>query len=320
VRLASKLALLGLGLPSATNAQQADLAVRNQWFTGSLEASSPALSKAGALAIEPYFIFQSNTGTYDNHGDHVAGTDNISEVQSFVVLKYGITNRLSVQALPSVGHVWNDLGSSDGIGFGDLPIELEYRFKNENGRTGSPSITGSFGIGLPTGGYDRLGSTLDGFGSGVFTAKQGIVVETLFDTRGGHPVRARLFGAIYEPLASASVRDVSVYGSAAGFHGNGQPGVSGQIGFAAGYAFTRRWVIALDIVQNVAAPYRLYGVDVSGEPANSRGKERLSTALAPAIEYNWAVNAGLIFGVEASVAGRNSASYVAPQIAVALSF
>ena len=33
-------------------------AAPNQWFTGSLEAPSPALPQAGMLALEPYFVFQ----------------------------------------------------------------------------------------------------------------------------------------------------------------------------------------------------------------------------------------------------------------------
>ena len=41
-----------------------DAAVQAQWFTGSLEAPSPALPKAGILAIEPCVIYTNNTGGY----------------------------------------------------------------------------------------------------------------------------------------------------------------------------------------------------------------------------------------------------------------
>ncbi|WP_229839565.1 hypothetical protein [Sphingomonas glacialis] len=296
------------------------MAVRNQWFTGSLEASSPALSKAGTLALEPYIIYQINTGAYDNHGHHGTVAHDVDQLQAVIVLKYAVTDRLSIQALPSFDHVSNDQGSSSGLGLGDLPLELEYRFKDENGRTGSPSITGSIGINLPTGDYQHLSNQLNGIGSGAYSAKQGIVVESLFDTRGGHPVRVRLFASVYEPLAPTSIRDASVYGTDAGFRGRAKPGVSGQVGVAAGYAIDQRWVLALDVVQNYVARYRLTGVDRTSDPVAAYGRDRSTTALAPAVEYNWSANAGLIAGVEFSVAGRNTSSYIAPQIAFAFSF
>ena len=313
-------ACLLIGAPAAASAQEADPAVRNQWFTGSLEASSPALGKAGVLAIEPYVIYQINTGIYDGSGNRRPVPHDVDHLLTVIVVKYALTDRLSVQALPSFDHISNDRGSSSGLGFGDLPLELEYRFKNENGRTGSPSITVSLGITLPTGDYQHLGNQLNGIGSGAYFAKQGLVVESLFDTQGGHPMRIKLFAAAYEPLATAPVRDVSVFGTEQGFRGRAKPGAFGQIGLAAGYAMSQRWVLAIDVVQNFAAGNRLTGTGAAGEAIAIQGPHRSATALAPALEYNWSANAGVIAGVEISVAGRNSTSYAAPQIALAISF
>ena len=312
--------LIPLFIVSPVHAQEADLAVRNQWFTGSLEASSPALSKSGALAIEPYVIYQINTGAYDSHGNHGAVAHDIDQLQDRHRRQIWSHRSSEHPGAASFDHVSNDQGSSGGIGAGDLPLEFEYRFKDENGRTGSPSITGSLGINLPTGDYQHLSNQLNGIGSGAYSAKQGMVVESLFDTKGGHPMRIRLFASAYEPLATTSIKDASVYGTQTGFRGRAKPGVTGQIGLAVGYAIDQRWVLAIDVVQNYAARYRLTGVDPTGAAISTHGLNRSTTALAPAVEYNWSANAGLIAGVEVSVAGRNSSSYVAPQIALALSF
>ena len=68
-RLLIFLAIAGaVGTASAQVAGNA--AVQAQWFTGSLEAPSPALPKAGLMAIEPYVVYQGNTGTYGNDGGH----------------------------------------------------------------------------------------------------------------------------------------------------------------------------------------------------------------------------------------------------------
>lgn len=313
------LALVALGLPCAATAQEADLAVRNQWFTGSLEASSPALAKAGTLAIEPYLIYKIDTGVYDDRGHRHSSGDGIHQAQAVTVLKYGLTDRLSFQALPILVRI-TDGRNERGLGFADLPVELEYRLKDENGRTGSPSVTLSAGLVLPTGRYNRLHFVLDGLGGGTTLAKQGIVVESLFDTKGGHPVRIRAFGAVTEPLESANVRGLSVYGTNEGFTGRALPGVSAQIGLAAGYAIDQRWVLALDLVRSDAGRSYLNGRDGSGASVGNTGTRSSRTALAPAIEYNWSGSAGIIAGVEVTVAGRNTPSYVAPQIAIALAF
>ncbi|WP_238542317.1 hypothetical protein [Sphingomonas sp. PAMC 26621] len=313
------LALCALGLPGAALAKDADLAVRNQWFTGSLEASSPALSTAGTLAIEPYLIYKIDTGRYDDHGHRHPGGDGVHQLQSVTVVKYALTDRLSFQALPTAVRV-TDGHDRRGLGIADLPVELEYRLRDENGRTGSPSITASAGMVLPIGRYDHLTTVLDGLGTGALLAKQGIVVESLFDTKGGHPVRIRLFASVTEALAAADVRDLSVYGTADGFAGHATPGVSAQVGLAAGYALDQRWVIALDLVRSDARRSDLSGVDASGTAMRTTGLRASRTILAPALEYNWSARAGLIAGVEMSVAGRNTPAYVAPQIAVALAF
>ncbi|WP_232283505.1 hypothetical protein [Sphingomonas sp. PAMC 26617] len=319
MRAHAVLTLCALGLPGAALAQDADLAVRNQWFTGSLEASSPALSTAGTLAIEPYLIYKIDTGRYDDHGHRHPGGDGVNQLQSVTVVKYALTDRVSFQALPTAVRV-TDGHDRRGLGIADLPVELEYRLKDENGRTGSPSITASAGMVLPIGRYDHLTTVLDGLGTGALLAKQGIVVESLFDTKGGHPVRIRLFASVTEALAAADVRDVSVYGTTDGFVGHATPGVSAQVGLAAGYALDQRWVIALDLVRSEAGRSRLTGVDASGTALRTTGLRASRTILAPALEYNWSARAGLIAGVELSVAGRNTPAYVAPQIAVALAF
>ena len=196
------------------SAQTADDTVANQWFTGSLEAPSPALSKAGGIAIEPYAIYTGNTGAYNGGGGHYSVSHDLNQAQSVTLLEYGITDRLSIQALPSFAYSWNDQTTSNGVGAGDLPLDLKYRFIDQNDKTGSPSVTVDLGMNFPIGAYDRLSTQLDGLGTGAYTAKEGLLLQSLFDTWGDHPMRLRLFGAAYEPLANVTVHDVSVYGTA----------------------------------------------------------------------------------------------------------
>ncbi len=321
-RLRAILCFIGACAPTAVIAQTVpqtgDAAVQSQWFTGSLEAPSPALGKAGLFSIEPYIIDSQGDGAYDGSGRHHPVAANANQLQSETSVKYALTNRLTVQLLPSFTHTWQ--GGATSTGVGDLPVELEYRFNNENDRTGFPSFTASLGVHLPTGAYNHLHAAIDGYGTGAYTLKEGLLAQSLFDTRGGHPVRLRFYGAVFEALGNVSIRDISTYGTAAGFRGRAAPGFSGEFGLGAGYAFDQRWVFAFDVLENLANATRVSGVDGAGLPVFVAGTSSRSTALAPAIEYNWSSRFGIIAGVAFTVAGRNTASYYAPQIALSTSF
>ena len=309
-----------IGPLSCASAQEVagDAAVQSQWFTGSLEAPSPALPKTGILAVEPYFVLQSNTGSYDASGVHHSVVNDINQVESVTAVKYALTDRLTVQALPSASIAWNSQNSYSGIG--DLPVEFEYRFNDENNKTGWPSITAALGVTIPTGNYEHLHNALSGFGSGAYTLKEGLLFQSLFDTWGHHPVRLRLYGAAYEAAAKVTVQDISVYGTDTGFHGQASPGFSSTVGIGAGYGLDQRWVLALDLVQNYGAGFHLRGSDIADHPVNTDSASSARFALAPAVEYNWSDRIGIIAGVEFSAAGRNTSSYAAPQIALSMSF
>jgi hypothetical protein len=298
-----------------------DAAVQAQWFTGSLEAPSPALPKAGIFATEPYFIYSSNTGSYDNSGAHHSTGNDGNQFQTIVLLKYALTDRISVQAIPSVVQSWNK--QSNGTGIGDLPVEVDYRFNDENNMTGFPSVTASLGINLPTGHYERLHPSLnglDGLGSGSYTLKEGLLAQSLFDTSGHHPVRLRFYAEAFEPVATVPVQGISVYGTDQGFGGHATPGFASVLGIGGGIALDQQWVLALDLVQHFSGGSHLLGNEVAGPLVNTKAPGSARTAVAPAVEYNLSDSLGIIAGVEFSVAGRNSGSYVAPQIAVSMAF
>ncbi|WP_216849836.1 hypothetical protein [Acidisoma sp. L85] len=299
-------------------AQQPDSATQSQWFTGPLVAPSPALSAAGDFETEPYAVYTGNTGSYAGNWSHRSVTTDLSEAQSETLLEYGITDRLSIQAVPSFGALWTGRNSS--FGAGDLPVELKYRFNDQNVATGAPSMTAFLGMSFPLGGYDRLTTPSIGQGSGAFTIKEGVLLQSLFDTPGNHPLRLRLYADAFEPFAAASVSDISVYGTAQGFHGHVTPGFATDTGLGVEYGLSQRWVLALDLVQDYANTTLVSGAIGAAAVTTLKSPASIAISVAPAVEYNFSGNVGMIAGVQLSVAGRNTASYVAPQIALSASF
>lgn len=311
--------MAALALPCGAHAQEARDAASRQWFTGSLYAVSPALSQADALAIEPYFITRINSGRYDADGHHRGRDGGTDSAVLLTVVKYGLTDKLTIATTPSVTHSWN-AAQGAGRGIGDVPIELEYRLRESVIVTGAPSITAAIGLRLPTGRFDHLQKALNGQGSGAWTVKAGILAQSLFNTHGGRAMRVRLYGSLAMPLARVSVHDASVYGTADGFAGLAQPGPAAEIGMSVGYGLTQRWVLALDLLYDKATGFALDGSRGDGSRVQSRAPSTSSFAIAPAIEYSWSANAGIIAGVAFSKAGRNTASFIAPQIAISLAF
>jgi len=312
--------LLVVGWSGAEAAPYKDDAVNDQWFTGSLLAPSPALPKAGIMAVEPYAVYQANTGAFTGDWGHTLVSHPLNQVESLTVLKYAITDRLSVEALPSLSNLWTDQTTSGGVKFGDLPVEVEYRFNDENRKTGAPSVTVALGMSFPTGSYQYLQTPLAGVGSGAFTAKEGVLLQSLFDTWGNHPMRVRLYAAAYEPLGSVSLHDTSSYGTSQGFQGYATPGISINAGVGIEYGLNQRWVLALDAAMNYNTGFNLNGSNADGSSLNVGSLSSTSFSLAPAIEYNFSGSVGLIVGVQFSVAGQNTPSYIAPQIALSMAF
>lgn len=300
------------------NAQQPDSAAQSQWFTGSLIAPSPALSKADGFEVEPYVVYTGNTGSYAGNWSHHSGAHDLNEAQSETLVEYGITDRLSIQAVPSFAALWT--GQNSSFGAGDLPVELKYRFVDQNAASGAPSVTVFLGMSFPLGEYDRLTIPSVGQGSGAFTVKEGVLLQSLFDTWGDHPLRLRLYADAFEPLAAASIRDISVYGTAQGFHGHAMPGFAADVGLGVEYGLSQRWVLALDLVQNYSDTTRVTGATGSAASTTTTDPASIAFSIAPAVEYNFSSSVGVIVGVQFSVAGRNTSSYVAPQIAVSASF
>ena len=82
---------------------------------------------------------------------------------------------------------------------------------------------------------------------------------------------------------------------------------------------TQRWVLAFDLAYRYTR-----GARVDGRVAAQGGMARLayrtrssaSFGFAPAVEYNWRSNVGLLLGVRVFTGGHNSATTVTPAIAL----
>lgn len=291
----------------------------DQRYTGSLLSPSGAVTKAGTLAIEPYFQSTISRGAYLSDGSVKNNKHRTDSADSFMLIKYGITNNLSLQVTPQVNYYWNGKTTSSSVHFSDLPVDLQYRWIDQVDSRMQPSLSTFLGMSFPTGDYDQLGRSLDGTGSGQYTLRFGLQSQAAYEIF-HHALRFRWWGVGRKPLASRNIQGISNFGTGKDYEGNVRSGLFGNYGFSAEYGITKAWVLAFDFQYDWAK-----GTRIKGSYPNSRYMRNVTGAshdiqLAPAVEYNFTPNMGVIAGAAVTVDGHNTNDFVQPQFAVNIVF
>ncbi len=321
----NRMLLLAVVLVAVTQAgRAADRQSRDDaWWTGPLLAASPGTLPPGHFLIEPYVFDAIPRGHYDSDGTRHSGPHaNNFGSQSYVL--YGLTGRVSVGLIPRFG--FNDPGegrSSSKVGVGDLTLQTQYGLTRFAEGSWIPSTAFVFQETLPVGKYDRLGDRpADGLGAGVYSTTVALYSQYFFWMPNGRILRTRL-DLSYSISGSASVRDVSVYGTGEGFKGRVRPGNTAIVNAAWEYSVTRNWVLALDVVYEHDSNTHMSGFDLQNTGAGlTPATVELNSgpghtwSLAPAVEYNFNSRVGIIAGAKLTTAGRNATAVVIPVAAI----
>jgi hypothetical protein len=108
---------------------------------------------------------------------------------------------------------------------------------------------------------------------------------------------------------------VSVYGTGAGFRGHARPGNSFSADAALEYSLTRNWVLALDVIYNHGNAAIARGTQ-DGRSVTLNSGTSDGWGLAPAIEFSWTPNIGVLAGVRIIPKGHNTPASVTPAVAI----
>lgn len=272
------------------------------WWTGPMMANSAAALPRGHFLIEPY-LYDVRSPQMDSFG-------------SLTYMEYGVTNRLMIGMIPTFGYNRTADGShSNSIDSGDLSVLAQYSLTSFHEGSAMPAMALMVQETLPTGRYDQLNRpTVDAQGSGAYTTTVQLNTQTYFWLPDGRILRMR-FNVGGSVSRTTSVDGLSVYGTPAGFHGRAKPGNALGINAAWEYSMTQHWVLALDISYHYARGARVAGVADTTQLAY-RSRSSAYFGFAPAIEYNWRNNLGVLIGVRVFTGGHNSSTTVTPAIAL----
>ena len=295
---------IGLALAGAASADAPLQTLDEAWWTGPLIAAGASTLPQGHSLVEPYLL--------DIH------SRDASNYATFSFLYYGFTDWLTIGVIPFAGYVVPKHGNS-AASYGDTEVQAQFRITAYDAASGTPALSAMIRETVPSGNFDRLGDTpAAGLGGGATVTTFGLFGQTLAWMPNGRILRMRL--DLFESLpADTNLTDVSVYGTPSGFHGKAKLGAQFQANAAFEYSITREWVAALDVI---------YGVNNAGSVTGLVGRLPLDYSLgssrpwafAPALEYNWTSNYGVILGVRYIPQGRDVTASVTPGIGVNMFF
>jgi hypothetical protein len=300
--------------PSAVLRQSLD----DAWWTGPMLAPSANTLPQGHFLIEPYLYDVTTQGFYNSSGSRI-GVPHGNSFGSLTYALYGVGNKFTVGMIPTFGY--NEVSnspSSAGIGVGDLTLQAQYRLHLFRENSWIPTMSIAVQETLPTGKYDQLGNRpSDGLGAGSFTTTPAFYSQTFFWLPNGRILRMR-FNIAPSFSRSASVQDVSVYGTSAGFRGQVKPGSSIFVDAAWEYSVTKHWVLAVDATYRHQANTPVTGYNISDptQPVRLNSGSTVAFGLAPAIEYNFTHNLGVLLGARVIPAGRNTGFTITPAVAI----
>lgn len=289
------------------------------WWTGPLLASNAETLPKGHVLIEPYLYDTIRSGRFTTVGARVTEPREHT-FTSLTYLYYGATNRLQLGLIPRFDVKARGSGARGSSPLaGDFSLQAQYRLTAFSPETTIPTISLVLMETLPTGRYDRLDTShQDAFGSGTSTMTAGVYSQHLAWLPNSRLLRTRL-NLSYSWSETAIVEGHSVYGTPTGFSGRARPARSVVAIAAAEYSMTQRWVLALDVYYEHDGDTRVRG-KVGGSAAasvyDSHTGSSYYVAMAPAVEFNWNANIGIIAGVQFLVAGCNTAATLTPQIAI----
>lgn len=281
------------------------------WFTGPLLAPSGHVIPVGHANIEPYVFANVNTGFYDSHwSSH--DTKNFYNVNTQIPIQVGILPRVDFAFDPQFS--WNHIDGASHWAYNDMPFAFDLQLYYDTPDKWTPAIKLSFRAVAPLGKYQKLDPKdkgTDAGGGGTWSPGIGLTFSNLLHFTGVHFLASRLAFS-YSVPNSVHVKGLNAYGGGHHTYGTVYPGPSFSADLGLEYTLARHWALALDVLYVHSNHTRFSGhkgktdgvTNVIGAPSSEQ------FSLAPAIEYNFNNNYGIIAGVWFSVAGRNTAEFI----------
>lgn len=302
-------------LASALQAVEDPLIPEQPWLTGTLLSPFGYVIEKGHVNFEPYFYGNTLYGAYNRSWREKDKRNHyILSAQPF--FWYGFARRWDIEIGPQFS--WNHVSGASHWVLNDMPVELEFQILYEQIDQWWPAVKLALLFTVPFGKYQKLDPKArgtDSGGEGNWQPGVQLVFQRLFNREKPHTVVTH-FTLGYTYPTPVHVKDLNTFGGGRGTRGKVFPGPSILSILGLEYTLTQNWALALDVQYLHTNHTRFSGK--TNKRVGAPSSEQFS--LAPALEYNWSANFGLIGGVWFTIAGRNTEAFANTILAVNLYF
>ncbi|WP_420420724.1 hypothetical protein [Simkania sp.] len=291
------------------------------WFTGPLLVPAAECNPKGDTSWQPYIFVNNTFGEYDSHW-HRQNTPNTWSVTPLIDVTYGLSSFIDIEAVASF--VYNYSQGSSAVRLTDWSLFLGFQPLRDTPGTWEPNLRITLQQVFPFGQYKHLNpkkNGTDGTGRGAYQTGVNFTFDKAFHyaTNKYFSIRWSLGYLFAFPV---HIDGLSVYGGAPDTSGKVFPGQT-FIGYLSGEVqITQNWAFACDTEYLITRHDRF-----SGKPGTEDGEKALvgnpfsvSISIAPAIEYSYSENFGLIGGVWFSLAGKNASQFFGGVFSVVINY
>lgn len=316
----SIIALLGIASSSWAAEVPLDVLIptlkekQEPWFTGPLLSSSGNNIPQGKLNIEPYVFATYSSSSYNKDWKRVDAPFSSWNINLLAILQVGMTTWLDFTLTPS--WFFSLANGATSFNLGDCTAAFGFQLYKQKKNGWIPSFRLLLAETFPIGRFENLdpeqfGTDLAGAGS--YNTRAALALTWRLHLWDIHWTTIRM-GAAYGASSKIKTHGYSAYGGAFDTNGWVYPGCQAQAFFGFEVNMTQRWVFAYDFLANFNTAIKFKGFpgfdELTGLPANLTKGSAAQFSMAPALEYNWNQNLGLISGVWFTFAGRNSLAFI----------
>lgn len=283
-----------------------NIAFAGPWFTGPLLAPAGKTIPAGHVNFEPYAFLSGYPGGFWN-------------IQGVPIVSLGIASFLDLQTALPYNYSWDHGQHGNGIGDFSLAVGMQILRQQEN--SWLPDLRFVVQEVFPTGRYENLDPKklgTDQTGLGAFQTLFGLNFQKLVQLKNEHYFRTRL-SLVGVKFSDVIVHGPDVFGGGLNTLGRVRLDNAYSADLAFEYTLTQNWVPVFEAlyVYNPASHFDGNpGFTPGGTIAAVGGGSNNQVSLAPALEYNFNSNIGIIGGVWFSVTGPHAAKFVTGVFAI----
>lgn len=288
-----------------------NLCQASPWFTGPLLAPGGKTIANGHANFE-FYSFDTKRNRYFDKNGRTHQIPRFESLQFNPVLTYGLSDWLDAQwSIPySVNHSQRHQAQH----IGDTSILLGIQTYKQKTNAWLPSLRVTIQEIFPTGRYDGFNPIDKGTGvsgSGTYQTIFSLDFQHLKNLYDLHYLRTRL-SISYLYSSSYSINDRTKIPRATDPKGHVKPGNLQSADLAAEYTLTQNWVAVMEgyiFYHEGSSLQGQAGINENGSVINVSSESLYELTLAPAIEYNFTENIGIIGGYWWAVKGKNVAQF-----------